>query len=365
MKLLPRWLPVLAVVAGGLLSGRPAFGTAAAAVAPTIKDEAKLFSEDARDKANQKLRQIYRDYHKDLLIETFPEVPKDLQKDLADKGKDKFFADWALHKAREADVNGVYVLICKHPGHVQVEVGNETRKKAFTLDNRSKLIKTLVENFRDKKYDQGLTEGVDYVASTLRENLGPPGEHHRRTDAQADFGGGGRQARGEPVGDGHQGGSFWSRPMGWVCIGFLVLVGLWLVIGLMRAFTGAGGGSGPGGGYGGGGGGFMSSLFGGLFGLRRECGSMTPSSVVIRTEALAADRPMATLAAAAGLSRAIPTTPAAAATSTAAVVAVGVGTSEEAVAILAEVTLGAAVAISVAAVISAGAAAISEPPARS
>ena len=53
---------------------------------------------------------------------------------------------------------------------------------------------------------------------------------------------------------------------GWICLGLCVLLGVWLVIGIIRAFTGGGGGGGGYGGGGGGGGGFGSSLMGGLFG---------------------------------------------------------------------------------------------------
>ena len=55
----------------------------------------------------------------------------------------------------------------------------------------------------------------------------------------------------------------------WLCIGVVVLLGIWLVFALVRAFTGGGGGGGGGGyggGGGGGGGGFFPALMGGLFG---------------------------------------------------------------------------------------------------
>ncbi len=250
----PRWILAPVVLAAGLLSANLA---AAAAVAPKVHDEAKFFSEDAIRQADRKILDIHREYKKDLLIETVPEVPKDLQKRFTDEGKERFFQDWARDRARNADVNGVYVLICKSPGHVQVEVGNETRRKAFTSENRDRLIRILLDNFKQKKFDTGLTEGVDYVATSLRENLGRSGASRSVIP-----GGGGRTMSTSPI-------------MGWLCIGLVVLLGLWLVVGLIRAISGAGRGYGPGGyggggygpGYGGGGGGgFMSSLMGGLFG---------------------------------------------------------------------------------------------------
>ncbi|MFQ3650773.1 MAG: hypothetical protein SNJ75_10600, partial [Gemmataceae bacterium] len=50
----------------------------------------------------------------------------------------------------------------------------------------------------------------------------------------------------------------------WLCIGLMVLMGLWLVVGLIRAFSGVGGQAGAA--QPGGGGGFLSSLLGGLVG---------------------------------------------------------------------------------------------------
>ncbi len=106
------------------------------------------------------------------MIETFPEIPADLKKDYKPENRKEFFEKWVRDQAHENAVNGVYVLICKSPSHLQVEVGNETQKKAFTPRNRNELAKLLLEKFKDKKYDEGLQESVDFYATTLRQNLG-------------------------------------------------------------------------------------------------------------------------------------------------------------------------------------------------
>src|SRR5207245_2649483 len=101
----------------------------------------------------------------------------------------------------------------------------------------------------------------EYVRDTMNTNLskastGAP----RRANVPP-------PVRRAPAGDGGVG----SGIMGLICFGIVAALGIWLVIGLIRAFTGSmgGGGYGSGGGYGpvyGGGGGFMSGLMGGLFG---------------------------------------------------------------------------------------------------
>jgi hypothetical protein len=242
----------LAVLAGWLAAVAP---VSASAVAPVIKDDGKFFKDDARTKADEQIREIHREFNKDLLIETFPAVPEDLTKDVDMKDKtarNRFFEKWARDRARAADVNGIYILICKLPEHLQVEVGTHTLEKAFTIEDRNELSKKLLSDFREKKYDEGLLDAVDFVAKRLKA-------HGVRSSAV-------------PVG----GGGMMEGLGGLLCVGVLVLAALWLVVGLFRAMTGGGnrggyapggGGYGPGyGGGGGGGGGFMTSLLGGMFG---------------------------------------------------------------------------------------------------
>ena len=89
-----------------------------AAVAPEIRDDAKMFSPAALKKADEGIRKIYVDHDRDVLIETFASVPADdLEKVKAmDKTeKTEYFTRWAKARVTQRGVNGVYVLICKEP----------------------------------------------------------------------------------------------------------------------------------------------------------------------------------------------------------------------------------------------------------
>jgi uncharacterized protein len=244
----------------------------AVALTPRVKDDAGFFPAKAVDQANEVIREIKEHYHKDLMIETFKTPPgehaeKVRHMDAAER--QRFFANLARERAREEGINGIYVLICREPSHLQIEVGNETSRRAFTIEDRKQLRDMLVKRFKAHEYDQGLVEGVEYVRDTLKANL-REGTH------------GGAGGPITPEGPGGQGPGFglggWL--FGLVCVGLVVLL---LVIGLVRLLGslaggsraggyapggyGAGGGyPAPGYGYGGGGGGFLSSLFGGLFG---------------------------------------------------------------------------------------------------
>jgi uncharacterized membrane protein YgcG len=143
----------------------------ATAAAPEVKDEAKFFSADAVTKANTALKEIKEQTARDLLIETFSEIPEGRKKDYSPEKKDEFFSKWATDNARERKVVGVYVLICKDPARVQVEVGKATAQRAFPPADRTKLRDLVITNFRAKKFDEGLAEAVAYVAKTFKANV--------------------------------------------------------------------------------------------------------------------------------------------------------------------------------------------------
>jgi uncharacterized protein len=249
----------------------------ASALTPKVNDEAGFFSPAAVEKANDVIDDIRHKYHKDLLVETFKTVPSDEAdrvKNMGRQDRDRFFHEWARERAKEAGVNGVYVLITKEPGRIQVEAGTETLKHAFTARDRDRLRDILVERFRAKDYDKGLLDAVEFVRSRMDENL---------SRGEAGVGGGGPEAPGQapPPGAPRRapqapwGGLGWLIPLGVLILGVIVvfLVIRWLA----RSVTGYGSqggypaGYGPQGGYGypggyGGGGGFLSSLFGSLFG---------------------------------------------------------------------------------------------------
>lgn len=247
------WL-IAAIVAVGLL-GRPAV-----AAAPHVADEAGLFSPDAVAKADKAVKELQRQYHTQIVIETVAKIPAEFQTKLKEEGKEKFFRDWAAQRAQSEADKGIYILICKEPGHVEALVDRASRQKVFTFSDRDRLVRTMLEAFRDKKFDTGLLEGVQLIADTVRANGGQPAPTTQPAHSAP-----------VPTNDG-RGQSGQGSMMGWVCLGVAVLGGLWLVFAAVRALTGASrsppAGYGPPGGYpqGAGGGGFMTSILGGLFG---------------------------------------------------------------------------------------------------
>src|SRR5262249_42945510 len=132
----------------------------------TVQDDGQFFSDKAKEKANEEIARIKKKFDKDLLIETFAKAPESINKiNLKDsKEKNEFFLRWAEKRASNADVRGVYVLICKDPPYVKtIEGDNERASGAFTAENGRELGKILVDKLKAKKNDEALLDAVAYV----------------------------------------------------------------------------------------------------------------------------------------------------------------------------------------------------------
>ena len=242
-----------------------------------VRDNAHFFSADAIKQAEQSIQQIQQRHNKDLLIETFPAVPDELRDRLAQQGKDAFFSSWTKQRAAQQGVNGVYVLIVKSPGHLEVWDGNKTQQHLFPESAADQLRGQLLAAFRNKQYDQGLIQAARFVQDTMDANGQPAGNGAAASPPS------GRGAPGYP--------SFptrVNRPSWGIGSIACVVIGVVLVILLVRGIFGRsgssyGGGYYPPGGYpqggyppagyppaggyyGGGGGGFGRGFLGGLLG---------------------------------------------------------------------------------------------------
>lgn len=245
-----RWALMSTVLAGWLCLAAPID-----AAAPEVKDEGKFFSAEAIQKANRVIAEIKQNYRKDLIIETYQTVPDgqaDKVRQMKSDARNQYFRSWTAERARAVKADGVFILICRDPSNLQVDGGKETARKHFTDANDRELAGILRKKFDVKKFDEGLLEAAEFVKDTMRSNV--------KASAPVKS----SPASTQQTANNHKEESGWG---GLICMGLLIFGGIWLFIGLIRAFTGGmGGGGGYGGGGYGGGGGFGSSLMGGLFG---------------------------------------------------------------------------------------------------
>ena len=159
-----RCLVIVFLVVGSWLSAGRAL-----AVAPEVKDEAKFFSPEAVKKANKEIREIARKCGKDLLIETFAAVPGEQTervKDMSSEERAKFFHNWAVDRTEATVVNGIYIMICKEPAHLEIVITPNTRS-VFNKQAYERLRETLVKNLREKKFDDCLEKAVEQVRDKL------------------------------------------------------------------------------------------------------------------------------------------------------------------------------------------------------
>ena len=222
-----------------------------------IRDTGDFFSESAKTKASRKISEIEQQYKKDLVIETFKEIPDEIKQDvdLSDKtAMNRLFERWTVKQAKQRGVNGIYILISKEPAHIQIVVGNETQNKAFTLMDRDNLASLMLSKLRKKQNDEALLEGVNFVFTTMAGHVIPPNRANNVSSSST----------ATPVKGGQ---TEQSIPWGWIVIAVIGIGAIWLIMGIIRSVSGGrastiGQGMSPG--YGGGG--MFSSLLGGMFG---------------------------------------------------------------------------------------------------
>jgi hypothetical protein len=260
------------VVAVGLTSTNQAMASAQAKLISgelIVVDKADFFSNDAIKQAKADFALLQSANERRVVIHTINALPDDAKADFAKrsgvKEKRDFWRQFAIEQAKTDKNADVFILICRSPGHVQVIADETMRKGGFVDKEEEDIAKIFIDKFNETKgkppketmalHDAALLAAVKELRLNLPITLA---KSHNQAQGHA----AGHQSTTAPAKEG-------MGIMGYVCIGLAILAGVWLIFGVIRAFTGGGGGGGYGGGMGGGGmggGGFMSSLMGGLFG---------------------------------------------------------------------------------------------------
>jgi len=222
-----------------------------------IRDNGEFFSESAKKEATLKISEIETQFKKELMVETFAAVPEDIKQvvDLTDKpSSNKMFEQWAVKEAKKQKVNGIYVLLSREPTRLQIVVGNDTEKKAFTLKDRDNLASLMLRKLREKKNDEALSECVKFVSSSMASHALASSRNNSVTSP----------LQSNPVRESQ---SEQTTPWGWIITAVIGIAIVWLIVGLLRSFLGGRGtASAPGMMPSGGGGGMFGSLLGGMFG---------------------------------------------------------------------------------------------------
>jgi uncharacterized membrane protein YgcG len=153
----------------------PADAPGAAERQPRVRDDGRVFGEEAVGRAEGVIRDVKERFGKDVVVETYPAVPEAMKGEYDRLGREKFFDAWLGRRARELGVNGVFILIVRQPGRIQVGVGRRTRQFVFPLADREALREMMAERFRAKDFDRGLVEGLEFIRRRMEENTKPEG----------------------------------------------------------------------------------------------------------------------------------------------------------------------------------------------
>jgi hypothetical protein len=119
----------------------------------TVQDGCEVFSLRALKRVQKESKELARDFH----VVVFTEMSLDLQRAEMKDGD-------AKDRTPEQGANGVFVHICKQPLSVRVSVGDALRRQGFDADQQAQLQKILESHLAREEYDEGLLEGVRFVA---------------------------------------------------------------------------------------------------------------------------------------------------------------------------------------------------------
>jgi uncharacterized membrane protein YgcG len=160
-----RWTLIAALLALlGLIA--PAW----AVYPPTIKDDGKFFGKEGTEKVNKKIRAIYENYKKDVIVETIAALTPEQAKKLEEDKPTKFFAKLASDRSKELGLNGIFILICKKPTYLQIHMDPATQKKAFTASDRAATRGKIIARFKEDEFEAGLLDGLKEIETLLEAN---------------------------------------------------------------------------------------------------------------------------------------------------------------------------------------------------
>ncbi len=128
------------------------------------KDPAKFFGDEAWKKLQPAADRLFKEKKTDFVVETLEAPPKDADKvkGMSPTERLKYFREVGKERVAAEKVNGVFVLVCKSPGFVWVDVTPDAAA-LFPKDFGDKLKSTLLTAFKEKKNDEGLTKAIDLV----------------------------------------------------------------------------------------------------------------------------------------------------------------------------------------------------------
>jgi hypothetical protein len=136
-----------------------------------VLDDIGYFSDAAKTKANLKIAEIKRLHKRDLVVEAVsaPKLPANL--DTTDKkAVGDYYTRWALDRATDLAVRGVYVVVVPSAKRFRVEVSRRTQADGIFLNSDARELTTKISGPLAKHPDEALEEIVTFVWMRMAEN---------------------------------------------------------------------------------------------------------------------------------------------------------------------------------------------------
>jgi hypothetical protein len=135
-----------------------------------IQDDAGFFSTDARQRNQQIVEQLAKDFRVDIVIETFSVMPAKWKEQRKKSGDDKVAAQWAQENATAKDIDGVYILICREPPCLHVYAGPDADERGFGTSRAARLERQMRRALGKHRNDAALDDAVSFIAGDLQRN---------------------------------------------------------------------------------------------------------------------------------------------------------------------------------------------------
>lgn len=171
-------LPLLLLAAAG---APPAMGG-------TLRDDADFFSPKAEQQVSQLLDRIQQRHGKNVVVETYAAAPASVPTGGDERARNAAYDQWMQRRGRETAAD-VLILVSRKPSHVQVGSSSAMQDTgAFTTNDHRQAAGVILPLFRQKQFDQGIVDAVEFIDRRLAQNTGP----ERNTTGAAAAGSGGQ-----------------------------------------------------------------------------------------------------------------------------------------------------------------------------
>lgn len=150
---------------------------AAPSASVLVDDKAKLFKPDTVDQAKSKILHIKDLYAFGVFLETLDKLPeKDLKKINSAGNPGRAFQEWAEERARQAKVDGLYIVLSKDARHHNsaVVVSPASQKEFFKPRHVDNLRKQFASEQFTRQPNQVLLEALDGINNTLHASRESP-----------------------------------------------------------------------------------------------------------------------------------------------------------------------------------------------